>query len=142
VLDEPHVPSGDYAQLGELLALYVKPNADGQVQAIRFRSDRPIVVSDETARQIYFVAGNQDLGAGLQVFGPREVAPGRYELGEVQRIDYKQRKEHVPDPDQDEWRHAFGEETSVRPVLIFDRNSHRLLLEGGEYQIRAEGIVN
>jgi hypothetical protein len=142
VLDEPHVPTGDYAQLGELLALYVKPNGGGQVQTISFRSDRPLLVSDESARQIYFVAGNQDLGAGLAVFGPREVAPGRFELGEVQRIDYKQRKEHVPDPDLDEWRHSFGEESGVRPLLIFDRNSKRLWLEGGEYQIRAEGIVN
>jgi hypothetical protein len=88
------------------------------------------VVSDETSRQIYFVGGNQSLlfRAG--------------ELGECRRIDYKQRKEHVPDPDADEWRHAFGEESGVRPVLIYDARNKRLLLEGGEYRIESAGIIN
>lgn len=130
--DEPHMPAGDYAQLGELLALYFKPRNGGQVQQITFsKGSLPLVVAAESARQIYFVGGNQALSS---------FATG--ELGECRRIDYKQRKEHVPDPDADEWRHAFGEESGVRPVLSYDARNKRLLLEGGEYRIESAGIIN
>jgi hypothetical protein len=145
VENEPHMPAGDYAQLGELLVLYVKPIAGGQVKQIAFRGEsRPAVVADETARQIWFVAGDQDISASVSEFGAQELgeASGVFLLGEARRIDYKQRKEHVPDPDVDEWRHDFGEETGVRPALLFDSNLKRFLLSGGEYEIRPEGIVN
>jgi len=140
--NEPHMPAGDYAQLGELLALYVKPMKGGQVMQIDFRQPRPKVVTDESARQIWFFEGDQDVTDSLASFGAHDRGAGLFELGEARRIDYKQRKEHVPDPDVDEWRHEFGEETGVRPTVVFDRNRKRLMLEGGEYEIRREGIVN
>jgi hypothetical protein len=146
VENEPHMEAGDYAQLGELLVLYVKPVAGGQVKQIAFRgASRPLVVADETARQIWFVGGDQDMSESLAEFGAEvDVAVGGqvFLLGEARRIDYKQRKEHVPDPSVDEWRHEFGEETGVRPALLFDRKAKRFLLSGGEYEIRPEGIVN
>jgi hypothetical protein len=137
---EGHMPAGDYALLGKLLALYVKPLAGGQVQMIK--PSGTTVVSDESARQLYFVGGDQDVTLALGVFGARERSVGLVELGEARRIDYKQRKEHVPDPDVDEWRHEFGEETGERPLVLFDAKHKRLLLEGGAYVVRAEGIVN
>jgi hypothetical protein len=138
--EEPHMPAGDYAMLGRLLALYVKPHGGGQVQVIR--PTKTTVVVDESGRQIYFVGGDQDITEGLSVFQPVERGSGRYEIGEARRIDYKQRKEHVPQPEVDEWRHDFGEENGVRPKVLFDGRSKRLLLEGGDYVIRTEGIVN
>jgi hypothetical protein len=141
VENEPHMTAGDYAQLGELLALYVKPKLGGQVQTIKFVHNRPILVSDESARQLYFVGEDQDITPSLHLFAEREQS-GLIELGETRRIDYKQRKEHVPDPDIDEWRHEFGEESGVLPTLLFDRHTKRLLLKGGEYAVRPEGIVN
>jgi hypothetical protein len=145
VENEPHMPAGDYAQLGELLVLYVKPIAGGQVRQIAFRgAPRPLVVADETARQIWFVGGDQDISGALGEFGAAEQgeSSGVFLLGEARRIDYKQRKEHVPDPDVDEWRHEFGEESGVKPALLFDSNLKRFLLSGGEYTIEPEGIVN
>jgi hypothetical protein len=139
---EPHMPAGDYAQLGELLALYVKPRAGGQVQSITFAKPFPILVSDDSARQLWFVDGDQDLTTSLSGFGAHDRGAGVFELGEARRIDYKQRKEHVPQPDVDEWRHEFGEETGERPTLLFDSRHKRLLLEGGAYEVRREGIVN
>jgi hypothetical protein len=138
---EPHVPAGDYAQLGELLALYIKPDAGGQVQQIQFSKPRPLVVSDETARQLYFVGGDQDIGNDLSIFGTHQRG-GLLILGGARRIDYKQRKEHVPDPSNDEWRHEFGEDSGVHPTVLYDRHNKTLLLEGGEYTVRPEGIVN
>lgn len=128
--------AGDYAQLGELQALYVKPMVGGQIQTISFpRDSRPLLVCDESARQLYFVDGNQKLGS-LAVFG------GSTMLGHCVRIDYKQRKEHVPHPDQDEWKHYFGEESGVKPTLRYDFANQRLLLEGGEYRVESAGIIN
>ena len=137
---EAHMPAGDYAQLGKMLALYVKPYSGGQVQMIQPRDT--LLVADESARQLWFVGGDQDITAALGVFGARQRGAGLFELGEARRIDYRQRKEHVPHPDQDSWRHEFGEESGVRPVVLFDANHKRLLLEGGEYVVRAEGIIN
>lgn len=143
VRSEPHMPAGDYAQLGELLALYVKPARGGQVQEITFDRPRPKVVSDESARQIWFAGGDQDLSDSLSAFGAHDRGgAGLLELGEARRIDYKQRKQHVPHPESDEWRHEFGEETGVRPIVLFDQAHKRILLEGGDYEIRREGIVN
>ena len=140
VRHEPHMPAGDYAQLGKLLSLYVKPRTGGQV--LEIRPTNVIVVSDESAQQLWFVGGDQDVTDSLAQFGALERSPNLYELGEARRIDYEQRKEHVPDPDQDHWRHSFGEETDVRPKVLFDRAHKRLMLEGGQYEIRREGIVN
>ncbi len=141
VRSEPHMPAGDYAQLGELLALYVKPDAGGQVQQIQFFKPRPIVVSDESARQLYFVGGDQDLGESLGSFSSRQRG-GLLILGGARRIDYKQRKAHVEQPELDEWRHDFGEESGVQPTVLYDRENKRIILEGGEYVVRAEGIRN
>jgi len=140
IFDEPHMPAGDYAMVGKVLTLYVKPLKGGQVLTIT--PTGVIAVADESARQIYFVGGDQDVSSGLGVFGAIERKPGVWELGEARRIDYRQRKEHVEFPDQDAWRHEFGEESGVRPTMLFDANFKRLLLEGGEYVIREEGIVN
>jgi hypothetical protein len=141
VYDEPHMPAGDYAKLGELLSLYIKPHGGGQVQEIRAK-DRPTVVVDETARQIYFVGGDQDISSALAVFGPVERGAGVFEIGEARRIDYQQRKEHVAKPEDDKWKHHFGEESGVMPKVLYNVHTKRLLLEGGEYVIRAEGIIN
>jgi hypothetical protein len=140
IYDEPQMPAGDYAMLGKMLALYVKPLKGGQIQMIQLPG--VIAVANETARQIYFVGGDQDISSSLGVFGAAQRGDGRFELGEARRIDYKQRKEHVPHPESDSWRHEFGEETGVRPLALFDPRTKRLQLEGGQYVIREEGIVN
>jgi len=137
---EPHMPEGNYALIGKLLALYVKPLSGGQVQMIK--PTGAIVVSDESARQLYFVGGDQDVTDALEIFGARDRGNGVYELGEARRIDYKQRKEHVPQPEIDEWRHDLGEENGIRPRVLFDAKHKRLMFEGGDYVVRTEGIVN
>lgn len=144
VQDAPGLTAGDYAQLGELLALHVKPVSGGQRQTIEFpQGERPLLLCDETRRQLYFLDGDQDVSAALPAFGIHH-ATGTEEilLGSLRRIDYKQRKEHVEQPDLDEWRHDLGEETHVFPDLYFDPVHRRLVLRGGEYEVRREGIVN
>lgn len=140
IFDEPHMPRGDYALLGKKIVLYVKPNTGGQV--LRIELPQSIAVSDESARRIWFVGGDQDVSASLHVFGAEPRGAGLFGLGQARRIDYKQRKEHAERPDVDEWRHDFGEETGEYPTVLFDANAKRLLLEGGAYEIKREGIRN
>jgi hypothetical protein len=85
VRQEPHMPAGNYAQLGKLLTLAVKPRAGGQVLDIRSNA---LIVSDERAQAeegklgpIWFVGGDQDITAALPQFGAIERRGGIYELG-------------------------------------------------------------
>lgn len=145
VYNEPHIPRGRYAYLAKLLSLHIKPAKGGQVQKISFGEGEsaPLIVSDSTAKQIYFVGGNQDISAALEAFGAFEShQAGWVELGQGRRIDYQGRKEHVADPDEDKWKHEHGEENGVLPTVLFDTRSKRLLYEGGDYRIEGPWIRN
>lgn len=145
IYNEPHMPRGRYAYLGELLSLHIKPAAGGQVQKISFGAgkDAPIIVTDSTAKQIYFVAGNQDITDALAVFGAQSrIGDSLLELGVGRRIDYRARKEHVADPDEDKWKHDHGEENGTFPTVLFDTRNKKLLYEGGDYRIEGPWIRN
>jgi len=154
VYNEPHMPRGRYAQLGPLIALYIKPAGGGQVRRIGapenrntdwkqyWGGDAPVIVTDSTARKIYFVAGAQDISECLDAFSPRARGDGLVEIGKCRRIDYEGRKEHVADPDEDQWKHDHGEENGVLPTVLFDTNNKRLLYEGGDYRIDGAWIRN
>jgi hypothetical protein len=157
VYNEPHMKRGRYGKLGPLVALYVKPAKGGQVQRIGapeavgdgfpeyWNNLPPLIVTDSTARQIYFVDGTQDISNCLHLFtgaAAREGgAQGIYELGQVRRIDYQCRKE-VASPEEDLWKHDHGEENGVLPTLLFDATNKRLLYEGGDYRIEGPWIHN
>jgi hypothetical protein len=144
VYNEPHIPRGRYAYLAKLLSLHIKPAKGGQVQKISFGDGdgAPIIVSDSTAKQIYFVGGNQDISGALTAFGG--MAPGGdvVTLGQARRIDYQGRKEHVASPDEDLWKHDHGEENGKLPTVLFDTRNKRLLYEGGDYRIEGPWIRN
>jgi hypothetical protein len=157
VYNEPHMKRGRYGKLGPLVALYVKPAKGGQVQRIGapeavgkgfpeyWNGTPPLIVTDSTAKQIYFVDGTQDISNCLHLFtgaAAREGgAQGIYELGQVRRIDYQCRKE-VASPEEDLWKHDHGEENGVLPTLLFDAKNKRLLYEGGDYRIEGPWIHN
>jgi hypothetical protein len=154
VYNEPHMPRGRYAQLGPLIALYIKPAKGGQVQRIgaaeavghkfpeSWGGKPPIVVCDSTAKQIYFVDGSQDITACLEAFLGAGAREGVVTLGQARRIDYQCRKEHVASPDEDLWKHDHGEENGVLPTVLFDTKNKRLLYEGGDYRIEGPWIRN
>ena len=162
VSDEPGVQPGNYAKLGMLMGFTFKPMRGGQVEEISYYSGKggsliaasdnlyelinpPEVVSDETARQIYFFGGNQDVSSQLHSYGARHRGQV-YELGEMRHIVYRERK--APKFDEINWVHEFGEEDKKqgreprRPMVLFDPYNKRLLLEGGAYEVRPEGITN
>lgn len=143
VYNEPHIPRGRYAYLAKLFRLLIKPAKGGQVQRITFEgASAPIIVSDATGKQIYFVDGNQDISACLEAFNDYNVTAYHVTLGEGREIHYLGKKHHIGDEDTDEWRHTHGEEDGVLPTVVFDTTNKKLLYEGGNYRIEGPWIHN
>jgi hypothetical protein len=143
VYNEPHIPRGRYAYLAKLMRLLIKPAKGGQVQKITFPEDsRPIIVSDSTGKQMYFVDGGQDMTPCLEAFGAIDRGNGIVELGQAREIHYWGIKHHIGDEDTEEWRHKHGEEDGALPTVLFDTRNKRLLYEGGNYRIEGPWIHN
>lgn len=158
--DEPHMPKGEYAQLGKLVGITFKPEEGAQVEgvgwyegadkvslheaakALRKLLDAPVLVSDASGSQLYLVGGNQDLSGMLDfVPNPRRNPEGLWELGEAQTIVYRERKA-MNNFDTINYEHKFGEENGEKPMLLYDEEKQRIIIDGGDYKVRPEGIVN
>lgn len=146
---EPHMPSGDYAQLGTLFELQIKPMpaaADSTVKTFIPTGRAVRVVVDNSRHRIYFAGGDQSLTeSDLQTFGAS--TENICELGECRNIVYLARKYHTQVDEAArgkvvEWNHKFGEDGGERPRVFYNRRMKRLLLQGGSYEVRDEGIVN
>jgi hypothetical protein len=148
VIDEPHMRSGDYAQLGMLEALIIKPTSSGsttQVQEITIGKNVR-VLADTSRRQLYFADGNPGLtDRDIKLF---TAARGDdVELGTCRAIVYKAAKYH-PEVENaargktQSWIHEFGEEGGTKPTLFYSRSTERLILRGGTYRVEDAGIVN
>jgi hypothetical protein len=144
VYNEPHIPRGRYAYLAKLMRLLIKPAKGGQVQKITFPEDsRPIIVSDSSGKQMYFVDGGQDMTACLDAFIDDDASGvGIVKLGQAREIHYWGIKHHIGDEDTEEWRHKHGEEDGALPTVLFDTRNKRLLYEGGNYRIEGPWIHN
>ncbi len=155
---DPYAEHPAVAQLGKLLSLYVGegvkltgsigtvpksiPEAEIEpwVRVIKFDDKQPDVAGEPGGTQIYFAGGNQNIDSMLEELGadPRK---DLLDLGFCYRIEYAAEKGFDKFRPTDYW-HLFGEETGVQPRLLYDRAHKLLILAGGEYIIRPEGIVN
>lgn len=146
VREEPHIPAGDYALLGKLIALRVKPELGGQVQEISFPGKNISVISTANGERIYFAGAGQELDAAeVNIFSSSDA--DRAELGECRSIVYAAAKWHEAVPPsvrgtRVEWEHQFGEDGGYPPKVFYLRGSERLALEGGSYHVEGAGIVN
>lgn len=146
VTTEPHIPAGDYALLGKLIALRVKPERGGQLQEISFPGKNICVISTANGRQIYFANDGQDLSA-VEIGIFTASTSDRVELGECRSIVYEAAKWHeAVDASargrKVEWEHQFGEDGGYPPKLFYLRSKERFALEGGSYHVEGAGIVN
>jgi hypothetical protein len=149
VCTEPHMPSGDYPQLGTLFKLMIKPMPAARnqiVQSFMPSGGKPIrVLSSLDRRKIYFAQGNQALSASdLEKFGADE--SNICELGELRAIVYLARKYHSQVDSEArgeivQWKHDFGEDGGRRPRLFYIRDLRRLAVQGGDFVVKDEGIV-
>lgn len=153
VRDEPHMPAGDYTELGKLIALRVKPTPTGQtthVQEISFPHKHIRVVCDPDGRQIWFVGdGQQQTEDDLRIFsdGATHARAMCWDLGLCRSIVYEATKWHPQlaesaRGERIEWEHEFGEEGGTCPTLSYDTHTERLLLGKASYHVEGAGIVN
>jgi hypothetical protein len=155
---EPHMEKGEYAKLGDLMGITYKPIGGGQVEGIGWYqgaetiplheaakkllklTDAPVLVASRD-KHLYLAGGNQDYSPMLAHLKVNPDGDDCWELGEARTIVYRERK-HFDDFALVNYEHKFGEENGERPVIVYDRRNNRLLLKGGDYDIRPEGIVD
>lgn len=135
---------GDVAALGDLVSLSVGDNA---YQVQWGAKERPLLATDRCAKQLFIVGGNQALDG---MMSGMKLRPGgdMVDLGEVNQIEYLTEKRF--DGFQPIiYFHQFGEEDAKRnpnkvrrPRLRYSRKSKKLMLVGGAYKIKKDGIIN
>jgi hypothetical protein len=126
-------PGKNYAKLGDLVKLVIK---GGEISFDE--GPRPIVATDAAGKRIYFIGGDQSLD---QFPAVKASHAARVDLGEVYQLEYFARKkfdDFIPVV----YFHELGEDNGKRPNLIYDRKRKVMRFAGGDYKIRAEGIVN
>jgi hypothetical protein len=140
--DEPHMEAGNYAVLGKLAYLAVKPVRGGGVLQIDLEGRGIILVSAIDRESLYFVKGRHSLShSEIEKFTSDNGQA--VELGECRQIGYLAVKYH-PEVGNDAagkvvlWEHSFE---SPRPTVWYSFASERLLLKGGGYRVEDAGIV-
>jgi hypothetical protein len=146
-------------KLGDLVRIVID-TPTGLMATLTFNTsdDKRIVrlCSSEDGKQLYFRGGDQEINLKpLGMDGPRWTRD-KIELGRLHEfpddvdegsIVYRAKKAFNNFRTTD-WWHKAGEETSrkvgpgARPVLVYDFRNKLLELIGGNYAVRAPGIIN
>ncbi len=130
----------DLAGLGRLVDLTVVTPTNLEA-VIEFPNDAPLVASSPDGGQLFFVGGDQAID-----LAPLKMQNGKWRrdsmiLGDLKRVTYRTAKAFDKFETLD-YFHKVGEKTGVHPVLIYDAVNSKLSVSGGQYEVKAEGIVN
>lgn len=90
------------------------------------------------------IAPNEKLwivGKHAPMFETKAKPGERLDVGELTEICYETAKRHIGNGKTFEYHHVFGEDGGKCPHLHIDHEGMPLIV-GGDYKIRAEGIVN
>jgi hypothetical protein len=145
-VEEIHEPSprpATLSELGDLLELQVKRASGWKWAVLDFTGRGVKLASNVEGKQLYFVDGEQKISRGELTTLGADNEKELIDLGEAMLIAYRARKVHIHGIAAN-YEHHFGEETGVRPRLLYDRRgpAPRLHLAGGEYRVEAAGIIN
>jgi hypothetical protein len=162
ITETEHV-HGHLAGLGDLVCMTVKVSGGKKAgSSVELNAPDPSKAADanivrvacnEDRNQIYFVGGDQALD--VKALGFRESFDIDHDgetfeatelkdlmvIGEVHKLTYRTEKEFDGFEEID-YFHKVGEDTRVRPFLLYDTLNQKMKLAGGEYTIHAKGIVN
>lgn len=120
--------------LGELTEMTL---ASGSV--LSFDGKGFLLTSNPAGTQLYIVGAPASFTS--DDLGEFDTTKDLIDLGPVKYIVYRTEKGFDKFKSY-EYKHKLGEESGDRPTLIYDRRNHRLLLAGGNYEVRPEGIVD
>lgn len=157
-VEEVEEYSVNLAELGDLVELnLLTESASGRgkqrITPISFK-DCEVALGGE-GNQLSFVGGDQELNLeDLQeiggLVGTQEIDGSKQwlQLGDVWSIVYFTDKHHLTGPATQkkgvDYEHQFGKQTDdgELPTLVYDTRNGKMLLVGGSYEIRSEGIWN
>ena len=140
---EPDARPVTLAEIGTLLELEVKRPTGWKWAFLDFKMRGVKVAANPEGNQLYFIGGDQKICRGDLTAMGVDNSRALIDLGECMTIGYRARKLHV-DGISSGYTHKFGEESGIRPRLIYDRRGPepRIQLAGGDYIAKTEGIVN
>lgn len=127
--------------LGDLVELKIKTPT--RIRAtLRFPDEgAPTLASSEDGRQLFVVGGDQKVNLRDIEMDSAQWRRDMMDLGELLEVTYHTVKGfHKFEPTN--YFHKLGEETSVKPRILYDTRNERLLVAGGQYAVKPEGIVN
>lgn len=140
------------AHLGDLVEFEIIDKSGKKVIPISFPArdsgDRVSVSATPDRYQILLTGGNQEIDLEeMEDLSDNEKRKDYVCIGEVFSISYFADKYHLEGPkyqkDGTEYIHKFGEEDGgERPKLMYDTLNSRMILIGGSYEVRDEGIYN
>lgn len=131
----------DYTSLGDLEYLVLLPAGETEAREITFdETDKVKLASNADGTQLYILGGNQDLTGALHQF-PVDTTKDLIDLGEIIQVSYIARKKFDGFKTY-AYYHDLGEESGVRPRAYYDKIKKEIAVVGGEYKIKAEGIIN
>lgn len=133
------------AVLGDLTELEVQVS-DKRVVPIEFPSSRPQLCANAKGTQLEIIGGDQVLNLLSFPLSDAEAEKELVELGPLHSATYFTDKHHLAGPKYQkegcEFVHTFGEEGGEKPLLVYNRLSKKLLVVGGSYEVKGEGVVN
>jgi hypothetical protein len=132
-ITEKHVSAvirKDYTALGDLVSLKIKTPIGGHA-VFNFEGDGVKLASSPNGKQLYCIGGNQNLAPMLDAASREK---DLIDLGECTEVAYLARKIHS-NYEPVEWFHKFGENTGVKPQLMFNKLQKQIFFIGGEYFI-------
>ncbi len=145
IFDVPTSIAADLAELGILLKIKIIGRGR-MLQQIKFTREEGVrLAADPGSQSLYIIGDKQRLPANCLDEMEREFGEAACKdqiiLGTVKEITYEAKKGFDKFETID-YYHELGEETGERPLLVYDRRDHRLLIVGGAYTVKPEGITN
>ncbi|MBT9146047.1 MAG: hypothetical protein DDT42_01926 [candidate division WS2 bacterium] len=106
------------------------------------------VCTNEKGDQLYFVGGDQDISDDLSQLKKAgclvQDKTRKVLVGELVSVSYFADKHHLAGPESQKdgafYIHELGEESGIRPMLVFDKINEKMEIVGGNYNVRDVGI--
>lgn len=136
----------NFAQLGSLVELKVATDSGKEVVLTAPNPDTSDIdtvvqlASDPGGRQLFLVGGDQAVDVKSFGLGKKDVRDHMV-LGTLTELTYQTEK-GFDKFKKVQYFHELGEETGVRPVLLYNPQNESLSIAGGQYDVRDIGIVN
>lgn len=143
-VEEAHLFRENLASLGILQEISLITQEKSRY-TVSFENDPPLLCCSADSSQLYIIGGDQTIDdeSLLEILSGDEDAVSKdlVWLGVVDKVVYRTQKD-FDEFETIDYVHELGEDGGLATALIYDRLNSVLMLSGGSYKIKREGIVN